>query len=208
MSGDSCRPERAVVLVPGLWFGRPALWLLAWRLARHGLRVSLYPYRPLRQSLYEASESLARFAASRGIRQVVGYSFGGLVVADFCRRNPGAYGRAVTLGAPFRGSQAARRLYRCPVLRPFFGVAAPLLIRGLRGPVPPGLGIVTGSRPRGLAGCLLKGGAHDGVLRETETRLRGARDAVALPVSHAGLVMSRAGVRAIITYLAQGRFGD
>lgn len=208
MNGDSCRRDIDVVLVPGLWFGRPALWLLAWRLARSGLRVVLYRYRPLRLGLHEASERLARFAASRRVRHVVGYSYGGVVVVDFCRRHPQAYDRAVTLGAPFHGSRAARRLYRCPILHPMFGVAAPLLIRGERGPAPPRLGVVTGSKPRGLAACLLKGGTHDGVLRETETRLRGARDAVALPVSHAGLVMSRATARAIIMYLAQGRFGD
>ncbi len=208
MSGDSCPCNEPVVLVPGLWFGRPALWLLAWRLRRLGLRAILYRYDARAAALPAAREALARLMVSSGARHVVGYSLGGIVVADFCRYHPRAYERAVVLGTPFRGSRAARRLYRCPALRGLFGVAAPVLIRGLRPGAIPRLGVVTGVKPRGLAGCLLAGGAHDGVLRACETRLRSARDAVALPLSHAGLVMGRLGARAIWNYLVRGRFGD
>lgn len=208
MSGDSCPGSAGVVLVPGLWFGRPALWLLAARLRRRGLRVALYRYRARREGPAQARAGLARFMAAQGARHVVGYSLGGVVVADFCRHYPEAYGYAVTLGAPFRGSRAARRLYRCRPLRGLFGAAAGVLIRGLRPGAPPRLGVVTGFRPCGLAGWLLKGSTHDGVLRACETRLRGVRDAVALPVSHAGLVVGRLSARAITAYLAHGRFGD
>ena len=208
MSGDSCAHSEKVVLVPGLWFGRPALWLLAWRLRRYGLQVALYRYRARRERLPMARAGLARFMAARGARYVVGYSLGGIVVADFCRYHPRAYERAVVVSAPFRGSHAARRLYRCPGLRGLFGSAAPVLIRGVRIDAMPRLGIVTGLKPRGLARLLLTGGAHDGVLRACETRLRGARDAVALPLSHAGLVMSRVSAHVILTYLTHGRFGD
>ncbi len=208
MSGDSCPPNDKVVLVPGLWFGRPALWLLAWRLRRHGLRAILYRYDARSAALPAAREALARLMAVSGAHYVVGYSLGGIVVADFCRYHPRAYERAVVLGAPFRGSRAARRLYRCPAVRGLFGVAAPVLVHGLRLGAIPRLGVVTGLKPYGLARCLLAGRAHDGVLRACETRLRGARDAVALPLSHAGLVMSRVSARVIGTYLACGRFGD
>ena len=197
------------MLVPGLWFGRPALWLLAYRLARCGFRVHLYPYRSLRHARAKASEDLAGYLSARAARYVVGYSLGGVLVLDLSSRYPDAYTRAVTLGAPFRGSRVARRLWRCPGLRPLFGAAAPELLRGLRVPAPARLGVVTGTRRSwGLAACGLKGVSHDGVVTATEARLRGAADAVALPVSHLGLVTGALSARAVAAYLRHGRWED
>lgn len=197
------------MLVPGLWFGRPALWLLAYRLARYGFRVHLYPYRSLRHARLKACEDLAGYLSARAARYVVGYSLGGVLVLDVCRRYPDAYTRAVTLGAPFRGSRVVRRLWRCPGLRPLFGAAAPELLRGVRVPAPARLGVVTGTRRSwGLAACGLKEGSHDGVVTAAEARLRGAADAVALPVSHLGLVSRALSARAVAAYLRHGRWED
>lgn len=208
MSTASGRDKGAVVLVPGLWFGRPALSLLAYRLARRGFRVHLYPFDSLGQGLYEAREDLAAYVLAHEARYLVGYSLGGVVVGAFCRHYPTRYVRAVALGAPFRGSSVARRSWRCPFLRRFMGAAAPTLLRGLPGVAPPRLGFVTGTKSWGIAGLWLKKGPHDGVLRVVETRLRGAADAVALHVSHAGLVMSAKGACVVARYLEQGRFED
>lgn len=197
------------MLVPGLWFGRPALWLLAYRLARSGFRVHLYPYRSLRQAHAKACEDLAGYLSARAARYVVGYSLGGVLVLAVCSRYPDAYTRAVTLGAPFRGSRVVRRLWRCPGLRPLFGAAAPELLRGLRRPAPVRLGVVTGiGRSWGFTAWGLKEGPHDGVVSAAEARLRGAADTVALPVSHLGLVTRALSARAVAAYLMEGRWGD
>ncbi|MHB8252476.1 MAG: esterase/lipase family protein [Acidiferrobacter sp.] len=208
MSAVSSRSKGGVVLAPGLWFGRPALWGLAYRLTRRGFRVFLYPYDSLGQGLPVASEDLAKFVAACGARYLVGYSLGGVLVCSFCQRYPAAYTRAVVLGPPFRGSRVARRLWRCRPFRRFFGAAAPVLLRGWRGVAPLRLGVVTGTMPWGIAGLWLQKGTHDGVLAAAETRLRGASDAVALRVSHGGLVLSAQSGRAIAQYLEEGHFGN
>ncbi len=203
----SCE-KKAVLLVPGLWFGRPALWLLAYRLARYGFRVHLYPYRSLRQAQPDACEDLACYAAAHGARYVVGYSLGGVLVLAFCSRYPDLYTRAVTLGAPFRGSRVVRHLWRCAPIRPLWGAAAPELLRGLRLPAPARLAVVTGTRHSwGLAALGLKEGPHDGVVTASEARLRGAADAVALDVSHLGLVTRAVSARAVAAYLMRGQLG-
>lgn len=201
--------KKTVLLVPGLWFGRPALWLLAYRLTRYGFRVHLYPYRSLRETRSEACERLARCMVAHAARYVVGYSLGGLLVLAFCSRYPDSYARAVTLGAPFRGSRVVRRLWRCPPLRSLFGAAGPELLRGIRLKAPARLAVVTGTRRSwGLAALGLKEGVHDGVVTAWEARLRGAADAVALDVSHLGLVTRALGARAVAAYLMRGRWGD
>lgn len=204
----SCE-KKTVLLVPGLWFGRPALWLLAYRLTRYGFRVRLYPYRSVRQAWPDACEDLARYADAHGARYVVGYSLGGVLVLAFCSRYPDSYARAVTLGAPFRGSRAVRYLWRCGLIRPLLGAAGPTLLRGLRRPAPARLAVVTGTRrSRGWAPWGPKDGIHDGVVTASEARLRGAADAVALDVSHLGLVTRAVSARAVAAYLLRGRWGD
>lgn len=208
MSAVSSRDKGGVVLVPGLWFGRPTLWLLAYRLRRRGFRVHLFPYDSVGQGFWEASLDLAGYAFAHTSRYLVGHSLGGVLVCAVCQRDPTLYTRALALGSPFRGSWVVRRWWRCPPFRWLLGAAGPVLLRGLPGVAPARFGVVTGTKPWGIAGLWLKKRVHDGVVLGTETRLRGAADAVALRVSHAGLVMSAKSARVVADYLEHGRFGD
>jgi hypothetical protein len=68
--------------------------------------------------------------------------------------------------------------------------------------------MIAGSRPIGLgwiAGGI--GGPGDGTVAVAETRVTGLADHCVLPVSHSGLVLSRAVVRNTVQFLETGRFG-
>ncbi|MDA8390952.1 MAG: hypothetical protein M0Z76_09530 [Gammaproteobacteria bacterium] len=196
--------DHPLVLVPGLWFGRPAMWPLALALRRRGARVRLFSYPSRRLDLAREVARLAAFCGGAGLVNLVGYSLGGLLVAQFCREFPARYRYAVTLGTPFQGSEAARVASGFAVGRVLLGSAAPVLTTGYPSPAPPRFGIIIGTRPGGL----LRRRAYqgDGVVAVEEARLPGATDALALPLSHIGLVHASRSVEGIEAFLNQGRF--
>jgi len=208
VSAVSSQDKGDVVLVPGLWFGRPALWWLAYRLTRRGFRVHLFPYDSTGRAFGEACADLADYAVAHASRYLVGYSLGGVLVCAVCQHDPTLYTRALALGSPFRGSWAVRRWWRCRFFRWLLGAAAPVLLWGIADTAPAHFGVITGTKPWGIAGLWLKKRVHDGVVLSTETRLRGVADAVALRVSHIGLVTSAKSARLVANYLEHGRFGD
>lgn len=194
-------------MVSGLWFGRFPLIVLAHRLRSCGFQVLLFPYHSRSETPDQAALRLGVYCARLGAIHLVGYSLGGLVVRAFCRHDPDAYVHAVVLGAPFRGSRVARCVERIGLGR-IFGAARYSLRRGVYTIAPARLAVVTGTHGHGLASLCAYGETHDGVVRAAETRLRGHYDAVALPVSHWGLVLALASAGVLVDFLAQGQFGS
>ena len=200
-----------MVLVHGLWYGPASLALLALRLGGHELSCHRFGYPTLRQSVTANAAHLARFIRDLGSDPVdlVGHSLGGLVIlrlfATHCDLPPG---RVVLLGSPARGSSVAARLVDVRPLRPLIGRARSALERvHTHAPSDREIGVIAGTQGLGLGRIVhALDRPNDGTIAVSETRLSGVADRLELPVSHTGLVLSRAVADAVARFLHGGRF--
>jgi len=141
---------------------------------------------------------------------LVAHSLGGLLVLWLLKQYPQRpVGRILLLGSPVRGSGVAARLARHSVTRWLLGRA---WRQGLDGKVPRGaaadreIGIIAGTRGLGM-GRLIGGLSRpsDGTVALAETRLPSARQRLELPLSHFGMLFSRAVAKAACRFLKSGR---
>lgn len=201
-----------VILVPGLWMPAAVLLPWQWRLQAAGHAVRRFAYPSWRNGLAANVEVLALYLAETPGRPIhlVGHSLGGLLILSLLARGRDErLGRAVLLGPPALGSQAAARLQASAwgarligrSLADWLSVPPPALPSGTEA------GIIAGTRSLGL-GRLLGGlpRPNDGAVAVAETRLPGAADFIALPVSHSGMLSSSACAAQVAHFLAQGRF--
>ena len=204
-----------VLLVHGLWYGRPGMLRLARRLRKHGWACELFGY----SSVFSAPDSNVKRLAERvaGLQDqddaplhLVGHSLGGLVIlkmlADWHTELDG--GRVVLLGSPLNGSAVARRMLGNRLLKPWVGRAAKLLDAGLDDlPGDREVAAIAGTSSLGvgrLFADLEK--PHDGTVTVAETKVPDLADHLELPVSHTGLVFSRQVAEAVDAFLRSGRF--
>ncbi len=201
-----------VILLHGLWLRGVAMSYLSRRLDVEGFDAQTFDYSTVRDGIDVASERLRERIGAFGNGKVhlVGHSLGGLVAAMIVQRHPDLIdGRIVCLGAPLRGSAAARSLKGIPGGSAMLGHSAGLLERGLdRWDGPQQLGVVAGRLPIGL-GFLLGGvtAPHDGTVAVEETCLPGITDHCVIAAAHTGLVYSDKAVQQIVAFLRDGRFG-
>jgi pimeloyl-ACP methyl ester carboxylesterase len=200
-----------VVLVHGLWFGAWSLAPLARRLRAAGFEPRRFRYRTTAAALDQHVRDLRAFVgpAPRAPLHFVAHSLGGLVTLQMLTIYPDLpAGRVVLLGSPLRGSAAARKAMRIPGARRLLGAARPTLEAGFAGQAADReIGMIAGSRGVGL-GLLLGGvgGPGDGTVAVEETRAEGLTDHRVLPVTHTGMLFSRAVARQACRFLQAGRF--
>ncbi|MDA8384501.1 MAG: alpha/beta fold hydrolase [Betaproteobacteria bacterium] len=200
----------------GLWMRGWVLGLLRRRLARCGLAAKIFSYPSVREPLDAAAERLAQFAADLPERPLhfVGHSLGGLVVLRLLRHHPEyRNGRVVLLGTPMQGSRVARRLGHAVWLRGVLGPHAEALAR----PVPQadtdwigrgtGLAMIAGTRAVGIGRWVTRlPRPNDGTVAVAETAFPAPHARRLLPISHTGMLLSRAVAQCICAFLKDGRF--
>jgi pimeloyl-ACP methyl ester carboxylesterase len=184
------------------------------RLRRQGFAVHIFSYPSVRADLSANAIRLARFLETLDADTVhlVGHSLGGILIRalfqDYPRQKPG---RIVTLGAPHGGSRVAQHLNRHGFWRRAVGKGVAQLLAG----VPPHwtspareIGVICGTRSFGLGRWLYRGlpRPNDGLLTVKESAFPGAREHLALPVSHTGMLFSRTVARQIAAFLNAGCF--
>ena len=211
-----------VLFVHGLWMSGAESFVLRRHLAAQGLRLRIFPYSSLAESMDQVARRCARMALSLARRtlqpvHLVGHSLGGIVLYRMFEtgllepnRFSGDFCRVVFMGTPARGSQSAHRLAAMgPIGRLLGGVGTRDLLNGLpeRWPFAPQLGLVAGTNGRGLGYLLARlEGPNDGTVSVAETRLEGATDQCTLPVTHTGLCLSAAVAAQVGAFLEHGQF--
>lgn len=208
----SLTEREPVVLVHGIWMTGAVFALLTRRLRACGFEPMPFTYASVRLSLEEAAQRLGRFVRERtqGRVHFVGHSLGGLVVLELLAREPALpAGRVVLLGSPCTGSQAAEQLARSqsgrmllgrglPHWRPEHGIAAARRVQ---------VGAIAGTLRFGIASVVVSLPLpNDGAVTVEETRLRGLRDHIVLPVTHSGMVISARVARQVSVFLSHGHF--
>jgi pimeloyl-ACP methyl ester carboxylesterase len=203
-----------VVYIHGLWLSGHESLLLRRRLEREfGYRVHAFRYSSRSATMADITARLAAFVHALGptTLHLIGHSLGGLVIYRLLERYPlQPPGRVVFLGTPAVASRAAMHTARLRWAAPLVGrcVAEEFLThRERRWEVARELGIIAGTRPVGLGQFIARfDEACDGTIAVSETRLAGATDHLALPVSHMGMLLSARVAREAGEFLRSGRF--
>ncbi len=211
--------KETVVVIHGLWMTGVECSLLRHRLAKdYGFDTCRFSYHTVRDGL---PENIRRLGAClekirSGRIHLVGHSFGGVLALNYLSRSDpelpvdARLGRAVCLGPPLTGSQAARGFLRMPW-------GAEMLGRMIRENVienpleeytgKQDVGVIAGTLGIGLGQAFSSlDGPHDGTILVSETRLPGITDHIEEHVTHVGLLFSRSVAEQTGWFLRHGEF--
>ncbi|MBI3478761.1 MAG: alpha/beta fold hydrolase [Nitrosomonadales bacterium] len=201
-----------VILIHGLWMHGLVMLLHQRWLRAEGYAVRRFSYPSWRGGLADNAHSLSGFIHETPgeIIHLVAHSLGGQVALKMLSQEPDArIRRVVLLGTPYAGCHCGLTLSALPVLTALVGRTFKEWFSLPRPVLPPTVevGIIAGTRPIGL-GRLIPGLPHpnDGLITVDETRIAAAKDRMVLGVSHSGMLVSRACVLQIASFLKKGRF--
>lgn len=187
------------------------------RLERHsGYEVDLFSYAPVTETLNDVASKLGDFvAAGTEPAHLVGHSLGGVVALRMLALGmPVEVDRVVCLGSPLCGSRAAFQLNQLDWGNLILGpVVAEGVLEDAAHSWASGvaetheIGIIAGDVPVGF-GRFVAGfdEPNDGTVAVSETRMRGAKDHLVMPVSHVGMLISRDVVDQTAAFLKRGEF--
>jgi pimeloyl-ACP methyl ester carboxylesterase len=213
-----------VVYVHGLWLNGWESLLLRQRLTRQLPCEALsFRYSSVGADLRENARALAAFLAQIRAEtlHLVAHSMGGPVILELFENMIAAGGsgarsaglppgRVVLLGAPVRGSLAARNLAQWPLGRRILGLTAHEVLlprRQRRWVAARELGVIAGNMPVGFGRFMGPFAApSDGTVLVEETLLDGAKEHLILRTTHSGMVYSAIVAREVAAFLRDGRF--
>jgi pimeloyl-ACP methyl ester carboxylesterase len=182
--------------------------------ATRGYQCHSFGYRTVGSSVQPVIDQLTRFVGGLDADRVhfVGHSLGGIVLHRYfeqARDLPP--GRVVFLGSPTVKSRTAERVGKLPLLRSLIGrmvtdeLVQPSGAREWR--CERELGLIAGTRPIGLGRFFARFDEDcDGTIGVSETKLPGHTAHTTLPVSHMGMLTSRAVADQVGEFLSSGRF--
>ncbi len=173
-----------------------------------------FSYPSVRADLSTNAERLARFLDTLDADTVhlVGHSLGGILIRALFHHHPRQKpGRIVTLGTPHGGSRAAQHLSHHVFWRRLMGPGVAQLLAGAtqEWPSPPReIGVICGTHSFGMGRLLVRHlpRPNDGLLTVKESAFPAAREHLALPVSHTGMLFSRVVAERIGNFLISGKF--
>ncbi len=217
-AGDELPFEgECVVLLHGMARTANSMNVLANGLSSAGYRVENVDY-PSREF---DIESLASFAVDDGLARCgdatkvhfVTHSLGGILLrVSFRETLPANLGRVVMLGPPNQGSEIVDALGEFPGFEFLNGPAGKMLGTGpedLPANLPEvsfDLGVIAGTRSINPLLSRYLPDPDDGKVSVASTRVEGMRDFVALPVTHTFMMRDAEVIRAVVHFLAEGRF--
>lgn len=188
------------------------LSLLRLRVAQTGFETQQYHYHTVLEPVRVNAQRLADYIADLKAKtlHLVGHSLGGLVILRMFEMDAKVPpGRVVLLGAPVKGSRAARNLV-AKNLGWILGQSGP---EGLAEEYDPEwrnqreLGVIAGTGGFGLNPLRPDlPEPHDGLVTVEETRLAGAGDYVEVKTTHTGLLFNPEVAEQVIVFLQSGGF--
>ena len=206
-------PRSITILVHGVWMHGLVMELQRLYLSQSGFDAQCYSYHSVGPTLTDNAQQLATYAREQQATEInwVGHSLGGLVILRMLECAPDLPpGRIVLMGTPFQGSYSARQLASHHLgemamghsLAEWFARATPFAVSGRE------IGVIAGTSQFGL-GMLVAPELpepNDGVVAVAETVIPGERDRIILPVSHSGMLVSRAVATQAAAFLHNGKF--
>jgi pimeloyl-ACP methyl ester carboxylesterase len=188
--------------------------VLARRLRRQGFTVHAFSYPSVRADLSTNAERLAGFLDTLDADTVhlVGHSLGGILIRALFHHHPQQKpGRIVTLGTPHGGSRVAQHLSRYAFWCWAMGKGVIKLLAGAPQhwtPPPREIGVICGTHSFGMGRLLVRHlpRPNDGLLTVKESAFPAAREHLALPVSHTGMLFSREVADQVGQFLMTGKF--
>lgn len=209
-----------VLFVHGLWMPGPESALLRRRVAQQlGATAELFAWRTTRESPGVVAGRLQDRIRDRAPQalHLVGHSLGGLAVLQLFAHHPEQPpGRVVLLGSPTAGSLSAEQFTaRFPPGQRLVGPFLREEVLGRQGgalrewtQADRPLGVIAGTRSMGLGRFFAQfDEPNDGTVALRETAIAGAADRLTLPVSHFGMLVSRAVAHQTALFLRDGHFG-
>lgn len=200
-----------VILLHGLWMRSFTLLALRRRLEEAGYAVELFDYASVFRDPQISIDRLldrGRVLAEKSQVHLVGHSLGALIALQALQRQPDITGgRVVCLGAPLRGSAAARAVAQLPGGQFVIGKSLDILRNGIaRWEGPQAVGAIAGRLPLGFGLAQTLAAPHDGTVSVVETELPGLSDHVVVPATHTGLLFSREAADQTVAFLRGARF--
>lgn len=201
-----------VILVHGLWMrGLVMLPHQRW-LRAEGFAAHRFTYPSWQDGLADNVRRLSAFVRQTPGSSIhlVAHSLGGVVVLQMLAQEPDArIGRVVLLGTPYKGCHCGSSIAALPMLSGMVGRTFSDWFSQPRPRLPPAIeiGVIAGTHRISL-GRLIPGlpRPSDGLISVEETCVPTATDSIALPVSHTGMLVSRACAGQIASFLRTGRF--
>lgn len=205
-------PAETVILIHGLWMRGPVMLAHRRWLRAQGFAAYSFSYPSWRAGLADNARLLADFVAKTPgtVIHLVAHSLGGLVTLKMLAHDPDPrIGRVVLMGTPYTACHCGSTLAATSMLAGLVGRTFADWFGEPRPELPPAIeiGIIAGTRRVSL-GRVIPGLArpNDGLIAVDETTLPTAADRVALPVSHSGMLVSRACAAQVACFLRSGRF--
>lgn len=205
-----------VILLHGLGRTEASFLLMEETLEAFGYQVvnSEYPSTEMRvEDLL--GHLVSAVAECGGAEQMhfVTHSMGGILLRAWLVRNhPENLGRTVMLGPPNQGSELVDLLGHLKLFDYFAGPAGRELGRSedslpnVLGAADFEVGVIAGSRTAVPVPRSVFGGAHDGLVAVTSTRLEGMSDHIVLPVTHTFMMNNPVVIAQVLHFLEHGGF--
>ena len=200
-----------VILLHGLWMGPWAMSWLAHALSDAGFETRALALHSMSDSPETHVARLARMVAEADVDRIhlMGHSLGGVIILRYLQDAiDQRLGRALLLGTPALGCQAARQLDRQP-WGGLLGSSRDLWLgpfaQAVQGKAE--VGAIAGDHAFGLGPLFTSlEGPSDGVVTVAETRIAGLRDHIVLHVSHSLMLISGEVVRQATAFLNSATF--
>ena len=219
LSAPALYAAECVVLLHGLLRGSGSMEELGGKLSNAGYAVANVDY----ASRSAAVPELAERAVGEGLARCrdeqadsihfVTHSMGGILLRQYLEEHEIAdFGRAVMLGPPNQGSEAADRLEGIPGFRLLTGPAGPQLgtaaddLPAQLKPVDFELGVIAGTRAFNPLLSLLVPDPDDGTVSVASTRVEGMCAFVTMPATHFWMMYNDEVIAQTLEFLATGAF--
>ncbi len=208
MSGKS----ETVILIHGLWMRGLVMLPYEHWLRSEEFAVRRLSYPSWRDSLEDNVCMLAACVRETpgSVIHLVAHSLGGLIALTMLsQESDPRIRRVVLMGTPYAGCYCGFALARIPMLSMLVGHTFKDWFNMPRTALPPAvdIGVIAGTCSISF-GRLIPGLArpNDGLIAVNETYIPSAKDSISLPVSHSGMLVSKACAGQVSNFLRVGSF--